>query len=113
VAESIHAFFSDSKNLTVLEKLHQAGVEFPVIREIRGSQPLQGQIFVLTGGLSSLTRDEAKSYIEKLGGRVVSSVSKKTSVVVVGENPGSKLDKAKELGVRTIGEEEFKQLVGA
>lgn len=112
VAESIRAFFRNDKNLEVLNKLRQAGVEFPIYQKAAGPQPLQNQIFVLTGGLSTLTRDQAKTLIEKAGGRVASSVSANTDAVVVGENPGSKLAKAKALGIRTLGEEEFKKLVG-
>jgi DNA ligase (NAD+) len=111
VAESIRAFFSNPKNQKVLEKLRRAGVEFPAHKKARGPQPLAGQSFVLTGGLSSLTRDEAKTLIEKLGGRVASSVSAKTDVVVVGANPGSKLDTAKELGIRIMDESQFRELV--
>ncbi len=69
--------------------------------------PLTGKTVVLTGGLDSLTRDEAKILIQKGGGRVGSSVSKKTDLVIVGVEPGTKLDKAKELGVTTIDEKEF------
>jgi DNA ligase (NAD+) len=111
VAESIQAFFSNEENLRVLEKLRQAGVQFPVMKEKKKHQPLAGQTFVLTGGLSSLTRDQAKISIEQLGGRVASSVSGKTNVVVVGQDPGSKLDRARELGIKIIDENEFKKLI--
>jgi len=111
VADSIRAFFNNDKNLEVLNKLRWAGVEFPVYQKAAGAQPLASQTFVLTGGLSTLTREQAKALIEKAGGRVASSVSANTDVVVVGENPGSKLDKARALGIKTMGEEEFKKLV--
>jgi DNA ligase (NAD+) len=68
--------------------------------------------FVLTGGLVTMTRDEARAAIESRGGRVTSSVSKKTSVVVVGVDPGSKYDKARELGVKCMDESEFRRLLG-
>ena len=112
VAESIRAFFSNDRNLQVLEKLSRAGVRFPVLREVKGPEPLAGQIFVLTGGLVSFTRHQAKALIEKLGGRVASNVSTKTDVLVAGENPGSKREKARALGIRTMDEDEFKKLVG-
>jgi DNA ligase (NAD+) len=112
VAESIRAFFSNDKNQKVLDKLRRAGVEFPEVKEAKGPGPLTGKTFVLTGGLSSLARDEAKALIEEAGGRVASSVSAKTDVVVVGENPGSKLDKARALGIKTVDEDQFKKLVG-
>jgi DNA ligase (NAD+) len=112
VAESIRAFFSNKDNLRILAKLRHAGVEFPVQVKSAGQQPLADQTFVLTGGLTSLTRDRARELIEKLGGRVASSVSANTDVVVVGENPGSKLQRARTLGVKTIDEEEFRKLVG-
>ena len=72
---------------------------------------LAGQIFVLTGSLQNFTRDEAKLMIEQRGGRVSASVSKKTTFVVAGENSGSKLDKARELDVSVVSEEEFKEMV--
>ncbi len=112
VADSIRAFFDNRKNLKVLEKLQKAGVEFPRLEQTKGPQPLAGQTFVLTGELSSMSRAEAKSLIENLGGRVASSVSSKTDVVVVGDHPGSKLEKAKALGIRTMGEDQFQQLLG-
>ena len=73
---------------------------------------MAGKTFVLTGGLDSLSRDEARTLIEGLGGRVSSSVSKKTDFVVVGKDPGSKVDSALKLGIRTLNEEEFKKMVG-
>ncbi|MFC1683138.1 NAD-dependent DNA ligase LigA [Candidatus Zixiibacteriota bacterium] len=112
VAESIRAFFGSENNLRVLDKLRRAGVNFPVHAKSAGPQPLANQIFVLTGTLNSLTRDRANELIEKLGGRVASSVSAKTDVVVAGDNPGSKLERARVLGVKIINEEEFRRLVG-
>ncbi|MDH4223197.1 MAG: NAD-dependent DNA ligase LigA, partial [candidate division Zixibacteria bacterium] len=112
VAESLYNFFHDQKNLKVLEKLKKAGVRFPEMKTKTEATPLSGKTFVLTGGLDSFTRDEAKKIIEEMGGRVSSSVSKKTDFVIAGKDPGSKLTQAQKLGVKTINEEEFKELIG-
>jgi DNA ligase (NAD+) len=111
VAESVHAWFRDPANLRLVERLKAAGLRVEEGEAPAGSQAFQGMQFVLTGTLASMTRDEAKAAIEGRGGRVTSSVSKKTSVVVAGEEAGSKLDKAKELGVRTIDEAAFRALL--
>ena len=74
--------------------------------------PLAGKVVVFTGALSSMTRDEAKALVEELGGTVSNSVSRKTDLVIVGENPGSKYQRAQQLGIKTISEEEFLKLVG-
>jgi DNA ligase (NAD+) len=112
VAESIYNFFHNPKNLHILDKLKKGGVNFPVEEvEIREA-PLAGKTFVLTGGLDSLSRDEARILIEELGGKVTSSVSKKTDFVVVGKDPGSKYDHALKLGIRTLNEGEFKRMFG-
>lgn len=112
VAESIYNFFHDEKNLKVLEKLKKGGVKFPELKVKVKKTPLSKKTFVLTGALESFTRDEAQKIIEDMGGRVSSSVSKNTDFVLVGDQPGSKLDKAKSLGVKTIDENEFKKLIG-
>ena len=112
VAQSLHNYFQNPKNLEVLDKLKRGGVEFPVEETRAGEELLAGKTFVLTGGLDTLTRDEARSLIQEQGGRVSSSVSKKTDFVVVGKDAGSKLDKARKLGVETLNEEEFKRMVG-
>ena len=111
VAESVHAWFRDPANLRLVERLKEAGLRVEEGEAPAGSQAFQGMQFVLTGTLASMTRDEAKAAIEGRGGRVTSSVSKKTSMVVAGEEAGSKLDKAKELGVRTIDEAAFRALL--
>jgi DNA ligase (NAD+) len=111
VAESVHAWFRDPANRRLLERLEAAGLRLAEEAEGPSSQALQGMQFVLTGTLDGMTRDEAKAAIEARGGRVTSSVSKKTSVVVAGRDAGSKLDKARELGVRTIDEAAFRELL--
>ncbi|MFH1077569.1 MAG: NAD-dependent DNA ligase LigA [Pseudomonadota bacterium] len=117
VAESIYNFFQNPKNINIIEKLKQGGVVFSVEEEteagVQNFEPLPfaNKTFVLTGSLDSFTRDEARALIEKRGGRVASSVSKKTSFVVVGKAPGSKYDDALRLGVATLDEQEFKSLL--
>ena len=111
VAGSVVDFFSHEENRRVLEKLKRAGLKFEVEKE-EAARPLSGKKFVFTGTLSSMTRSEAEELIRKLGGEASSSVSRRTDYVVVGENPGSKLEKARQLGVKTITEEEFLRMVG-
>ena len=112
VAESIYNFFHNPKNLKVLDKLKKGGVIFPEEKTELRETPLAGRTFVLTGGLDSMTRDEARKIIESLGGRVSSSVSKKTDFVVAGKDPGSKYADAQRLGVKTLNEGEFKKMIG-
>jgi DNA ligase (NAD+) len=113
IAESVVFFFDQEENQRVIDKLRKAGVRMAdEARARREGGPLEGRTFVLTGALSQFTREEASEIIEELGGRVTSSVSKKTDYVLVGEEPGSKLDKAVSLGVTTIDEAEFKELTG-
>ena len=110
-AESLVEWFSDEENLRLLENMEKFGVR--VFRDVRESVQgkLFGQTFVLTGELKNFTRDAAKDMIRKAGGSVSSSVSRKTDFVLVGENPGSKYQKAQELGVKILTEEEFSQLL--
>jgi len=111
VARSIYNFFRNPKNQAVLEKLKSGGVVFPSENKVPAHAPLSGKTFVLTGALEAFTRDEARKIIEEMGGRVSSSVSGKTDFVVVGKDPGSKYDAARRLGVRTLTEEEFRDLL--
>ena len=113
VAECIREFFAEPRNLEVVEKLRKAGLQFEQERVQKTAGHLAGKQFVLTGTLARHSRDEAKALIEAAGGRVVSSVSKKTDYVVVGADPGSKLEKAQSLGVKTIDEDEMLKLVGS
>jgi DNA ligase (NAD+) len=103
VAEAVYDFFRVPKNVDLLAKLETAKLNFVGVKRQKSSQ-LEGKTFVLTGTLPNLSREAAKEKIEAAGGRVSGSVSKKTSFVVAGEDAGSKLDKAKELGVVIIDE---------
>jgi DNA ligase (NAD+) len=111
IAESIVEFFVDEHNRKLVIDLRKAGLTFTGQKKEKGTK-LAGKTFVLTGTLERHTRDEAKKMIEDAGGRVSGSVSKKTDYVVAGSDAGSKLDKARELGVSVIGEEELEGLVG-
>ena len=110
IAESIVEFFQEPKNRALVRQLQDLGLRLTGTRKQRGTK-LTGKTFVLTGALPHLTRDEAKKMIEDAGGRVSGSVSKKTDFVVAGDDAGSKLDKAKELGVKVIGEREMQELL--
>jgi DNA ligase (NAD+) len=111
IAESIREFFDEPRNRELIERLRDAGLTFAGKKRERGTK-LAGKTFVLTGTLANYSRDEAKKMIEDAGGRVSGSVSKKTDYVVAGSDAGSKLDKAKELGVPVIEETEMEKLVG-
>ena len=112
-AESLRAWFADVKHREMLVRLEERGVAL-VLPDETGTDEriLEGKTFVLTGELASFTRDEAKDMIRKQGGSVSSSVSRKTDYVVAGEHPGSKYDKARELGVVVLDESGFKTLIG-
>jgi DNA ligase (NAD+) len=112
IAGSIVTFFREEKNRKTIEKMVSGGVEIQYKPSAKKGDKFKGQTFVFTGALQSLTRDEAKRLVEEQGGRVSSSVTKKTTFVVAGEDPGSKLDTAKSLGISVIDEEEFKRLTG-
>ncbi|TSC84924.1 MAG: DNA ligase (NAD+) [Parcubacteria group bacterium Gr01-1014_13] len=110
VSTSIYQYFRDEKNKKLIHDLLKNGVSIAKA-EAKKKGKLTGQSFVLTGTLSSMTRDEAKEKIRSLGGEISESVSKNTSAVIAGENPGSKLDKAKKLGVKVFNEKEFVDLL--
>ena len=110
VAASVHQFFRDKKNKESIELLKKAGVKV-IESKVKEKGKLSGKTFIFTGALKTLGRDEARNLVESLGGMTTSSVSKKVDYVVVGEDPGSKFDKAKELGIKTLTEEEFKKMI--
>jgi DNA ligase (NAD+) len=110
VAHAIREFFSNKRNLDLVERLREGGLTFTAQKRIRGTK-LEGLTFVLTGTLPNLTRDEVKEKIEAAGGKVSGSVSKKTDYVVAGEESGSKLDRANALGVKVIDEAALIQLL--
>jgi DNA ligase (NAD+) len=109
VAGSIHAFFGQANNLKVIRDLGVLGVEYRKTAKRAGSK-LDGKVFVFTGTLRGFTRSEAKRLVEEAGGRVASGVSKKVDYVVVGDDPGSKIEEARRLGIETIQEEAFKNI---
>ncbi|UCE39934.1 MAG: NAD-dependent DNA ligase LigA [Candidatus Aminicenantes bacterium] len=112
VAESVVFFFDQPENVELIRRLKQAGLHFVHKKgSEEGEKFLTGQTFVLTGKLSHFTREEATAIIQDLGGQVVSSVSSKTSYVIVGEAPGSKFQKAKSLGVSILDEFQFQELI--
>jgi len=114
IAESIVRFFKDRRNIDIINRLRKEGVRLEAIsKELTRKGALTGKTVVLTGTLPSLTREEAKALIEEQGGKVSSVVSAKTDYIIVGEEPGSKYDKARALGIRILDEEEFKKLLGA
>jgi len=111
VAESIYEWWRDKENLKLVEKLERNGVVIEASGVKAGDGKLKGKIFVLTGSLADITREEAKAKIREKGGDISSSVSRNTDYVVAGEEPGSKYDKAKELGVKIIGEKELLKML--
>ena len=111
IAQSIREFFLEPKNVELVRRLKKAGLQFQGKKKERGTA-LAGKTFVLTGTLEHLSREEARQLIEKAGGKVTGSVSKKTDYVVAGAEPGSKLDKARQFGINVISEKEMQDLVG-
>ena len=108
VAESIHNWFRQEDNQALVKRLLK---HLEIVKEKGVQEKLSNKTFVLTGTLSTLSRDEAKDRIRKLGGEISSSVSTKTDYVIAGENAGSKLEKAQELGVKILSEREFLNLI--
>ncbi len=111
IASSLRQWLTQKENLRLLDRLREVGVKMEE-EEGLGERILAGKTFVFTGALEGFTRDEAQELVMRLGGRVTSSVSKKTDYLVVGKDPGSKYDEAKRLGVKILDEEGFKKLVG-
>ncbi len=113
VAASIHRFFKEKRNRDLIERLRAEGFHFTQEIKQKSGGPLAGLTFVLTGTLPSLAREDAKARIESAGGKVTGSVSKKTDYVVAGEEAGSKLEKAREIGVKVIDEGQLLEMIGS
>jgi len=112
VARHIVNFFKQKHNRVVIDKLIKAGVSWRAMdKSTAKKQPLAGNIYVLTGTLATMTRDEAKDKLQALGAKVTGSVSKKTTAVIAGENPGAKLDKAQAMGIDLLDEDALLRLV--
>jgi DNA ligase (NAD+) len=112
IAGAVRAYFDRPETKALLDKLRRAGVRLEEARQAR-TGPLIGKTFVITGTLTGFSREEAKARIEALGGKVTNSLSSKTDYLVVGESPGSKLEKATKLGVATLDEQAFVALLAA
>lgn len=113
IAKSVVEYFNDQHRRAIVDELIDIGLNTKYLgQEVEENSEFNGKTFVLTGSLKIFTREEAEEKIEQLGGKASSSVSKKTSAVIVGENPGSKYEKAKELGIPIWTEEEFKEKLG-
>jgi DNA ligase (NAD+) len=112
IAQAVTTFLAEPRNRATIERLAAAGVVMAEEGHTEGPRPLEGKTLVLTGGLATLSRDQAKDLVLRLGGRITGSVSKKTNYVIVGEDAGSKADDAKRLGVATLDEAAFLKLMG-
>src|SRR5439155_6002391 len=112
IAHSVYEFFRQQRNRAVIEKLKTAALRTEDERKLVKETALSGKTVVITGGFSSMTREEAREALKEAGAKVTDTVSKKTDLVVVGENPGSKLDKAVSLGVKAADEKELLRLLG-
>jgi DNA ligase (NAD+) len=112
VAQSLHQFFQADENKVIINNIIEFGVKWDdQAQNVTIDQKLNQQTFVITGTLQNFSRDEIKELIENNGGKVSGSVSKKTSYVIIGDNPGSKADKAAELGVKIINEKQLMELL--
>lgn len=113
IAKSVVDFFNDKKNIKLLEKLKTAGLKFEISRDDSSllKAEFKGKVFVLTGTLQKFTRNEATELIEKFGGRTSTSVSKNTDFILAGEEAGSKLEKARKLGIRILNENDFEKMI--
>lgn len=113
IAESLHGFFNNIENMQLIETLRHAGLQMEIAEKVKASNALEGKSIVVSGVFTHHSRDEYKDLIEQHGGKNVSSISKKTSFVLAGENMGpSKLEKANALGVAIVSEEEFLKMIG-
>ena len=110
IADSLTEYFADSKNIQLIEKLKEHGVNFEYLSDETDNK-LEGQTFVLTGALEKYTRDELTNILESKGAKVTSSVTKKTSGVIVGDKPGSKYDKAISLGIKIYNENDIDSII--
>ena len=113
IANSVYHFFGDKKNIKLINRLQKAGLNFVEEQKKGSSNIFAGKTFVLTGELENMTREEAKEIIENHGGKVTSSVSKKTNFVLLGQNPGSKYDKALKLNITILSKDEFLRFLGS
>ena len=111
IAESIYSFFREEQTIDLINRLKNSGVNMESLEEQSDDNRFEGMTFVLTGSLSKYSRNQASEIIEKLGGKTSGSVSKKTNYVLAGEDAGSKLRKAQDLGIRIISEEEFEEMI--
>jgi DNA ligase (NAD+) len=112
IAEAVHHFFRQPDTRALIERLRRSGLNFTEPDAVDADGPLAGRTYVVTGTLTRLSRKEATALIEKAGGRAAGSVSKQTDAVLAGADAGSKLDKARQLGIEIIDEEEFLRRVG-
>ncbi|MHB8929093.1 MAG: NAD-dependent DNA ligase LigA [Melioribacteraceae bacterium] len=111
ISKSVKRFFANTQNKKIIERLKKAGLNLAGEKKVNESNLFEGKSFVLTGTLSSMSRENAKEIIQRHGGAVISAVSKNTSYVVAGDSPGSKLDKAQKLGIPVLSEEQFLEMI--
>jgi DNA ligase (NAD+) len=108
----VRYFFQQAHNVEIINRLLEAGIQWPVVKAIKiSNHPVAGKNFVLTGTLTSLSREDAKERLQALGAKVSGSVSAKTDFVVAGDTPGSKLSKAESLGIAVLDEKQFLELI--